>query len=212
MPKNTQTKIKPAIKAVLFDLGKVILFFNFEPAFKKISKVTRLSTKEIEDYFVSSGLEVLYDGGKISSFEFYQQVKKSLGFRISYPAFGKIWNDIFTPNQKIIKLIQKLKKRYRLVLVSNTNPMHFEFIQANYPVLKLFDDLVLSYEEKIRKPDARIYRTASLACRAKPNQILYIDDRPDLTQAAQALGFHVFTYRDNHKDLLLKMKSLGITS
>ena len=69
--------------------------------------------------------------------------------------------------------------------------------------MKNFDDHILSYQEKSRKPDDRIYGVASKACRAKPSEIFYIDDRHDLTDAAKELGFNVFTYRKNH-DYLLK--------
>jgi putative hydrolase of the HAD superfamily len=205
--------LKPKIKAVLFDLGKVILHFNFDPAFKRLSKATGLSTKEIEDYFVSSGLEVLYDGGKISSREFYLQVKKALGFKIRFEAFKKIWNEIFTLNQPIVRLIEKLSKTHRLVMLSNTNQMHFEYIHRRYPILKKFDRLILSYKEKCRKPDERIYRAAAKACQARPAEIFYIDDRQDLTEAAQELDFHVFTYhRDKHSELIQQLKRLGVLS
>ncbi len=199
------------IKAVLFDLGKVILHFDFTPAFSRLSSACSMSPDEIRDYFSKSGLEVLYDGGKISSTEFYSQVKKGLGHDLSFSEFKDIWNRIFTPNVKIVSLIRRLKKRRtRLVLVSNTNPMHFKYILKRYPVMNHFQKHILSYKEKIRKPDARIYRTAIRACRAKPHEIFYIDDRDDLTQAAQAIGFFTFTYKNNPQDLTRRMKQLEI--
>lgn len=201
---------KKAIKAVLFDLGKVILFFNFDPAFQKLSKTCGIPRKEFEDYFISSGLEVLYDGGKITSFEFYSEIKRSLKLKISFAKFKSIWNAIFTPNKPMIRLIQKLSKKYRLVLVSNTNAMHFEYIRKKYAFIKIFDHIVLSYKEKIRKPDEKIYRISAKACRATPQEILYIDDRADLTGAAQELGFHTFTYKNNFTELLKTLEEKGI--
>ena len=198
------------IKAILFDLGKVIVHFNFDPAFLRLSKNSGLSTKEIEDYFVSSGLEVLYDGGKISSRRFYGEVKKALGLKLSYARFRKIWNEIFTPKKEMVDLIAKLSKNHRLVLISNTNAMHFNYILKKYPVIQKFDRLILSYKEKTRKPDERIYRKAAQACRAKPEEIYYIDDRRDLTGAAEELGFNIFTYQDNFKELTKDMQQKGI--
>ena len=201
---------KKKIKAVLFDLGKVIVHFNFDPAFKKLSRASSLSPKDIEDYFIASGLEVLYDGGKISSAEFYRQVKKATGLRLDYAAFKKVWNGIFTPNQPIVRLIRRLSPRYRLVLISNTNAMHYAYIRQKYSILDQFDQLILSYKEKIRKPDERIYRKAEKACRARAAEILYIDDRADLTEAADSLGFNTFTYKNNPEALIQTMKKLGI--
>ncbi len=199
------------IKAVLFDLGKVIVDFSFHGAFKRLSKACTLAPEEIEIYFMQSGLEVLYDGGKITSRFFYSEVKKALKHRLSYREFERVWNQIFKPNRETIQLIGRLKKKgYRLVLISNTNDMHYRYIRQNYPVLKQFHRIILSYKEKRRKPDAEIYRTAIRACKAKAQEILYIDDRADLTEAAQELGIHSFTFRKNYKDLYRTMRRLNM--
>lgn len=198
------------IKAVLFDLGKVILHFDFAPAFKKLSAACPKTPAEIDDYFRHSGLEVLYDGGKISSREFYLKVKKGLDHSLSFEEFKKIWNEIFKPNARIVTLITKLRGRARLVLVSNTNAMHFEHIAKRYSVLAHFDKHILSYKEKVRKPDERIYRIAIRACGAKPHEILYVDDREDLTAAGKSFGFHTFTYKKNPEELIQRMRQLEI--
>ena len=198
------------IKAFMFDLGKVVLDFDFKPAFKRLSKASGLTPEEVREFFMRSGLEVLYDGGKLSSREFYRQVKRSLRHNLSFLEFKYLWNHVFIPHKPVIQLIRKLRTHYRLVLISNTNAMHYRYIRKTYTVLEHFDRIILSFREKIRKPDARIYRKAALACRAKPHEIFYIDDREDLTQSAKALGFHTFTYRKNPHELTQAMRSLGI--
>ena len=208
MPKKHSAK---KIKAVLFDLGKVILHFDFTPAFGRLSSACPMSPSQIKDYFRRSGLEVLYDGGKISSKKFYFEAKKGLRHDLSFEKFKSVWNRIFRPNFEIVSLIRQLKKnRTRLVLVSNTNPMHFEYILKRYSILGHFEKHVLSYKEKVRKPDIRIYRTAIRAGRPKPHEIFYIDDRSDLTQAAEEIGLHTFTYKNNPGDLMKRMKQLEI--
>ena len=209
MPK-AKGKNKNQIKAVLFDLGKVIVHFNFDPAFKRLSKASGVPVREIEDFFVSSGLEVPYDGGKISSRQFHQEIQKGLKHSISFEKFKKIWNEIFTPITGVIRIIQRLHGKKRLVLISNTNEMHFAYIRKKYPVIKKFNKLLLSYEEKMRKPDERFYAKAAKACLAKPQEILYIDDRLDFTQAADELGFHTFTFAGNVSKLEARMKKLGV--
>ena len=198
------------IQAILFDLGKVLIHFNFEQAFRRLSKHCRYSPQEIENFFIQSGLEVLYDGGKISSRSFYEKFKKALGLRLGFTTFERIWNGVFTPVPGMNRLVGQLEKRYRLVLISNTNAMHFSYALKHYPVLKKFDHYVLSYKEKVRKPDERIYRQAAKACRAKPREIFYIDDRADLTEAASELGFHTFTFRNNRSDLIRTLKKSRI--
>lgn len=210
MPLKQKQPVRPVIKAVLFDLGKVLFYFDFEPAFLKLSRKSKKTPDEIKAFFIQSGLEVLYDGGKISSHKFYLEVKKGLCLDISFEGFKKIWNDIFTPIEPMIKLVSDLHGKKRLVLISNTNAMHFEHIKKTYPILKKFNRHILSYKEKIRKPDHQIYETASKACRAKPEQIFYIDDRSDLTEAAKDLGFHIHTFKNDHKILVTKLKNIGV--
>ncbi len=198
------------IKALLFDLGKVILDFDFEPAFERLAKHCPLRRAEIRAYFLRSGLEVLYDGGRLSSLEFHRQVKKGLDHRLDFKRFKKIWNEIFTPNPEVADIIRSARQAYRLVLISNTNAMHFDYIRMKYPLLNYFDRFVLSYKEKTRKPDPKIYKKAIRACRARPEEILYIDDREDLIEAAAALGLHTFTFKRNPAELRKKMTALGI--
>ncbi len=200
----------PKIKAILFDLGKVLLFFNFEPAFRRLAKHAGITPMDIENYFIQSGIEVLYDGGKITSFQFYSKIKNALGLRLTFKQFKGVWNDIFTPNRPMIKLLRKLSTQYRTVLISNTNAMHYAHVKEKYAFMKHFDRHILSYQERSRKPDTRIYNIASKACRAKPHEIFYIDDRHDLTEAAKELGFNVFTYRKNHDQLVKTLQEMKL--
>jgi len=124
-----------------------------------------------------------------------------------------VWNGIFTPNADMIALVRRLrrhKKGYRLVLISNTNAMHYDHLRKRYAVLGLFDRHVLSFREKRRKPDEKIYRTAIRACRARPEEIFYIDDRADLTGAAAEIGLRTHTFKNDVPALLAEMKELGI--
>ena len=208
MPKNKNNSKQ--IKAVLFDLGKVLLRFNFEPAFRRLARLGPKSPRQIQDFFVRSGLEVLYDGGKISSREFYVRVRQGLGFHASFSEFRSIWNNIFSPIRPMVRLVGQLHGKKRLVLISNTNAMHFDHAKKRYGFLRKFDRHILSYKEKVRKPDAKIYRLASKACRARPEEIFYIDDREDLTQAAEELGFHVHTFKNDFADLMKTLKEKGV--
>lgn len=204
------SKKKAPIRALIFDFGKVICDFDFSNAFRRLSERSGRTPQQIDAFFRSSGLEVLYDGGKISSRRFHREVKRGLGHDLDFDGFRRLWNDIFTPNPPIHRLIRRLSPRYRTVLLSNTNAMHYAHLKDRYRILEHFDRHVLSFRERARKPDARIYRTAARACKARPHEIFYIDDREDLTEAAAELGFHVFTYRKNDRELHEAMRRLAI--
>jgi HAD superfamily hydrolase (TIGR01509 family) len=88
--------------------------------------------------------------------------------------------------------------------------MHFAHVKKHYPVLKNFQRHVLSFKEKVRKPDERIYRKALAAARAQAHEVIYIDDREDLTSAAKELGFHVHTFRNDRPKLEKLLKKHGV--
>jgi len=199
-----------SIKAVLFDLGKVLIHFDFDPAFKRLAKHCGRKPEEIRAFFASSELEVLYDGGKITSRRFYQEVKRGLKFSLTYEQFERLWNGIFKPVPGMAALVHRVGRTHRLVLVSNTNAMHFAHVKKRYPVLKKFSHHILSYKERIRKPDERIYRAALKACRAKAHEVVYIDDREDLTSAAKELGFHVHTFKNDRPKLEKLLQKHGV--
>lgn len=197
------------VRAFIFDLGNVLLDFDFEPAFRSLAKLGK-TPEQVRDYFIQSGLEVLFDGGKISSRQFFADVKKALDLPISYERFERIWNHIFTPDRRMAALARTLGKNFRLVLLSNTNAMHARYIERRYAgLLAPFDRRVYSFREKKRKPDAGLYRHAVRACRAKADEVFYIDDRADFTEAAAELGLRTFTYRKNFDELKRELVRLG---
>jgi putative hydrolase of the HAD superfamily len=198
------------VRAFLFDMGNVLLDFDFEPAFRTLAKAGGKTPEQVRDYFIQSGLEVLFDGGQITSRRFYSEVCKALDLALSYERFERIWNHIFTPDRRMASLVRKLGKKHRLVLLSNTNAMHARHAERRYKsILGLFDRRLYSFREKRRKPDAGLYRLAVRACKAKAGEVFYIDDRADLTEAAAELGLRTFTYRKNFAELERELVRLG---
>ena len=92
-------------------------------------------------------------------------------------------------------IIQGLAARYRLVLLSNTNAIHFDMIRRSYPVLRHFHDLILSYEVKAMKPDPVIYRAAIAAAGCRPEECFYTDDIADYVEGARRMGIDAVQFR-----------------
>jgi len=179
---------KPQIKTVWFDLGNVILPFNFRPAFKRLSGYSPAAPRDFADFFHNHPrLEKDSDRGVLTGRLLYRLLVKRFKIRgLSYGCFKTIWNGIFSENRAVTKIIRQLKRRgIRLIMVSNTNRMHFEYIRRRYSVVGIFDRVILSYEAGDRKPGGRIYRMALKASGTAPRQILYTDDKEDLVAAAR---------------------------
>jgi putative hydrolase of the HAD superfamily len=182
------------VEVILFDLGNVILPFNHFQIAEKLSPFVQ--RREFQDpqrifsslFDIEKGLINNFDVGKVSPQEFFQSVKESLDLSISFDEFTPIWNDIFLEDQEVSKIILSLKERVRLGLLSNTDPLHFNYILSKFPIMMAFDKWILSYEVGFKKPAIEIFQKAIEWASVEPQKILFIDDMKKHVDVAVSLG------------------------
>lgn len=185
------------IKGIIFDLGNVILDFNHMTAAEKLSGFTVKKGKEIYDLFFDSQKTQLFEAGKISAREFFQDVKELLNLKIRYEEFVPIWNEIFyftDKNLQVYNLARSLKNNYRVALLSNINFLHLEYIKRTFPVLDAFHNILASCELGLRKPQPEIYQKALEILGTCPEETFYADDRIELINAAKKLGINAVVF------------------
>ena len=176
-------------RAVIFDLGRVLVPFDFGRAYARIEALSGIPASEIPGRILPGGLVQKFESGEIEAEDFFRQVSKMCGIGISFAEFDEIWNSIFLPDTLIPEaLVEDLAKRYRLILLSNTNSLHFEMLRANYPILRHFHSLVLSYEVGAMKPAATIYRKAVEEAGCRPEECFFTDDVAAFVEGARELG------------------------
>ena len=176
---------------IICDLGNVLINFDHRIAVRRILEYTPKKEDEIYELFFDSPFTGLYEEGKISSDEFFQRVKGFLELDMGRDGFFSIWNDIFfeTPiNIKMQNFLRSIKSRYKLIMMSNLNETHFEFLKKKMGIFSEFDKLVLSYEVGFRKPAPQIYKCALDFAQTQASRAFYIDDREDLIASAAGLG------------------------
>ncbi|MBM4309065.1 MAG: HAD family phosphatase [Deltaproteobacteria bacterium] len=182
------------IEVILFDLGNVILPFNHYQIAEKLLPFVQMrefrDPQKIFSYLFDwkSGAINSFDEGKLSPQEFFQSLKESLKLSISFDAFVPIWNRIFTEDREVSQIIRFLKGKYRLGLLSNTDPLHFGYIVSTFPVVSELEKWILSYEVGFKKPDSRIFQKAIEWASVEPERILLIDDTQGHVEAAVSLG------------------------
>ena len=146
------------VKAVIFDLGRVIIPFNFELGYNELSRLTGFDTAEIRRRIGLTGSVAKFETGLVGSAEFVAGIAGTLGIELSVAEFSRIWNSIFLKETLIPEeMLARLKQRYRLLLLSNTNALHFDGLEQRYPLLRHFHKHVLSFQVQAMKPDAAIY-------------------------------------------------------
>ncbi len=196
------------IKVVLFDLGNVLVDFDFNLAAKRIVHFCAKSPEQIFDLLFDSPPTALFESGKIEPLDFFTKVKETLGLSLSYEAFVPIWNEIFflsAKNRAVYSLVNRLSQNYKTALISNINILHYQYLKERFPVFNVFGQIFLSYELGLAKPDPRIYEKALGSLGALAEEVFYTDDRPELVESARALGIKSFVFsgeRQLENDLL----------
>ena len=182
------------VKVILFDLGNVILPFDNHQIAGKLSRFSRLKKFQDPENIFSSlfdlekGMINSFEEGKISPSGFFESVKRSFDLGISLAEFVPIWTDIFTENLEVSQIILSLKREYRLGLLSNTDPLHFPYILSKFPIVRLFERWILSYEVGFKKPAIEIFRKAIEWASVEPEKIIFIDDSDANIKAAVSVG------------------------
>lgn len=186
------------IKTVIFDLGKVLIPFDFMRGYQGLEGVCNLSVAEIRRRIVSTDLVQRFETGLVEPADFVAQLSRMLDLHIGYDQFCQIWSSIFLPDPLIPEsLLVGLSRRYRLLLLSNTNAIHFAMLERNYPLLRHFHDRILSHVVRAMKPSPAIYRAAIASAGCAPDEIFFTDDIADYVAAAKREGIDAVQFESS---------------
>lgn len=176
-------------KAIFFDLGRVLIHFDFRRGYRALEGLCPYAAEEIPKRLAGSGLVERFETGLVEPRDFVAQLCAILDLKVGYDQFRQIWSSIFTEELIPERMLEGLRRNYKLVLVSNTNALHFEMLSDSYHhLLRHFDHLVLSHEVRAMKPRPEIFRAALGYAGCLPEECFYTDDIADYVAAARKLG------------------------
>lgn len=191
------------IKTIIFDFGDV--FVNLDkPA--TLREMEKFEINELSP--ATQKLNQQYEKGLISSEAFIQHYQKEYSGLEKTDVLNS-WNAVLVDFPKYrFDFLKKLseKKAYQLILLSNTNEIHIDWIKENVAFFEefksYFDAFYLSHEINFRKPDAEIYEFVLNKHDLKPEECLFIDDTQENTDAAEALGIHTWNIDPTKEDVI----------
>ncbi len=197
-------------KALIFDLGKVLIPFDFQRGYRALEEFCPHTAVEIRRRIIASGLVTPFETGLIEPPDFVTRLTTALDLTTNYAGFCRAWSSIFYGQLIPDRVLESLAARYRLVLLSNTNAIHFEMVRESYPLLRHFHDMVLSYEVRLMKPDARIYRAAMERAGCKAEECFYTDDIAENVEAGRREGMDSVLFQ-TAEQLEKEMRERGIS-
>jgi putative hydrolase of the HAD superfamily len=197
-------------RAIVFDIGRVLIRVDIHRAMEGLASGLSLSPSEVWTAIEKDPHWPDWQEGRISPRDWYLHMNKRLGSALTLEQYSEAWNRALDP-QPIHddELFKKLGKRYRLALLSNTDPMHVAHMEAQYAFFKSFPVRIYSCTLGASKPNPLMYREALRACRVKAPEAIYVDDLLANVEAAKSLGMAGIHYQ-SPTQLRTDFQTLGI--
>ena len=202
------------IKAVVFDLGGVVIDLDFTNFYNKIitqSPLNKPQTPIMLEFFRQSDI---YHQGNMSNDEFYQLACDLLQVcMLDQSEFFNAFNSIISGyNPEVVEIIREIrdKNQCKLLALSNVNASHWDYIlKKNWEFINYFDELILSHEIHLIKPDPKIFKYAIQKAGCKPKQIVFIDDGLNNIRYAAEMGIIGIKYTTTNQ-LIEELKKLKL--
>lgn len=191
------------INAIIFDFGDI--FINLEKE-KSIEEFKKLGLNGPNEELIAKN--DLFEKGQITELQFIESFQKFIP-NASLEEIIKAWNSIIGdfPLYRL-EFLQMLSTRYRLFLLTNTDSIHINRFEHKVGMsfytdfYRCFEKVYYSYEMGMRKPQPEIFTTILNKHDLSPKRTLFVDDKKENTDAAEALGIHVWNLQVGKEDVV----------
>lgn len=202
-------KIKLPI--IVFDFGGVLLDWNihylYDPMFNGDADAVDAFLEEIE----FAKWNAMQDAGRPFALAVEEHIKKFPQHAEFLRAYNERWMDSMGDAiQPVVDIMMSLKKKgYSIYGLTNWNLEKFNQVRPLHPFLEELNDIVVSGEEKIAKPDPRIFQILLERVQHPASECLLIDDSPKNIAVAQSLGFQTILFQ-SHEQLKMDLGIKGV--
>ena len=206
----TDTTTQPEIRAIIFDMGRVLVNMNSAPLKEKLYK--NLKANEIqkpERQFLHNPIMIAFNRGQITPEEFHQRICSNYRLDMDFETFKNLWCDIFWTMDSMEELLGRISKKMAIGLLSDTDPLHWNFIRTTWPWIGQIKNPTLSYEIGAMKPNPEIYLAAAENVNTPPEHCVFVDDLQDNVDGARAIGMLGIRFEDVNS-LAHELDALGL--
>lgn len=200
------------ITTLIFDLGGVLVDLDIDRCIMNLKQLGLKNFEQLMGNFGQKGFFLEFEKGRLSKEEFRDEIRKLSTQTLSDEQIDAAWSSFLgeIPLEKL-KMLAELKDKFRLLLLSNTNPIHVEgtvpaeFAKIGKKVSDIFDKCYLSYEMGMAKPNADIFEALLSDAGVQAEECLFLDDGPKNIEQAGQLGIQTYLV-DPHEDLSFLLK------
>lgn len=198
------------IRTIIFDFGNVLAFFDHHKAVRQLADYSPLLCEEIYKILDRVSHESGYDTGNVETPAFMKRIREECSLACDDVDLARAVSDIFTRNPEICDLLPQLSRKYRLLLLSNTNDLHATWYRRQFADdFQHLSGFIFSHEVRASKPDRRIYAAAHRLTHAQPEECLFLDDLEPNVDAARAFGWKGIVYQHGN-GLAEQLNAFGV--
>ncbi|MBN1634643.1 MAG: HAD-IA family hydrolase [Ignavibacteria bacterium] len=195
---------KVCVKNIIFDLGNTLIYYDYEYFYEGVSRLEKkLNTGKLKSFIKEKNLGNKLCKGTLQPKDFFRILKRKFDLKIGYDDFIYLYSDIFWVNTRMKNFLEKIVniKRFKVFLLSNTDPVHMNFVNKNFPFIKIIKNKVLSYKVGLLKPQKKIFEYIVKKYNLNKNETVLIDDLPVNIKVAVKYGLHGIKYTTHKKFL-----------
>ncbi len=188
------------IRCILFDLGGVVITIDQDQAVKRFKEIGLKDAEKRLDPYTQTGIFGDLEAGAISAEQFRVELSKLVGRELTFQECRYAWTGYCkeVPQRNLETLLKLREQGYRIVLLSNTNPYMMDWALSNdfdgdgHTLKYYFDELYMSFQVKLMKPNDLFYRHVLRKEKLFPQECLFVDDGPRNVAAASQMGIQTF--------------------
>lgn len=192
------------IKNLLIDFGGVLIDLDRTHCIENFKKLGFENIEEMLNIYHQQGVFMAQEKGLATPAEFHDELRKMIGKPVTDEQLDAAWNSFLLniPEYKL-ELLLKLREKYVVYLLSNTNEIHWKWSCQNvfpyrtFKVEDYFDKIYLSFEMKMVKPEPEMFKAVIKDAGIDPKETFFIDDSEINCKVAEELGISTYTPKAN---------------
>ena len=176
------------MKAVIFDLGGVLVNYDGYDTFTAVSEMAGISMEEMYHFYQQHDRD--FGTGRLSGLDYYQKLDKAYGISGSYEVFATAFCRNQQRNEPALAFARDLQARpdVKVGIISNTNEVHAHWLRTHLPEFQQFSSVILSNEVGLLKPDPAIFKLVLSQLNVPPAQAVFVDDAAENVAGGTAVG------------------------
>jgi len=186
------------LRAVIFDFGGVIVRTDDRTPRERLAARLGIAYDQLSSLVFDSESALQATLGKITTQEHWEALRNELG--LSQDDHANLPLDFWggdVLDQELVDYIRALRPDYKTSLISNAWDDLRQVLEYTWKIADVFDEIIISAEVSVAKPDPRIYQIALERLAVAPQQAVFVDDFPANIAGARAVGMHALHFKNS---------------